>query len=214
MNVSRVGRGMRSLPGHATPYGNKDFVLLAVWSMSDANLRQRLVAARKKGPPIVSDREDSPNPYKAPTESSGQHSQEFEALQRPGDVERAGRALLIVASLCVFVMLSNVVFWGQRTMQPPREDDKIFMFNLRFPTFMVAYAGVITIYNVILMAGALSMMRRRSYAWSLTATCLAIVPVLGPCWVLGIPYGIWGLSELRKPGVRESFRSVQDTETG
>ena len=38
--------------------------------------------------------------------------------------------------------------------------------------------------------------------------CLAMVPIIGPCYFLGIPIGIWAFLLLRKPGVRESFRKA------
>jgi serine/threonine protein kinase len=55
-----------------------------------------------------------------------------------------------------------------------------------------------------LVAGALQMMRLRSYAFVVAATILAMIP-WSPAWILGFPFGIWGLVVLRRPAVREAF---------
>lgn len=60
-------------------------------------------------------------------------------------------------------------------------------------------------YSLMLLTGAFSMIRKGSYAWAVATSCLAMVPVLGPCYVMGIPVGIWGLMVLRRPEVRASF---------
>lgn len=62
-------------------------------------------------------------------------------------------------------------------------------------------------YSLILVLGSIDMLRRGSYRWALTTSFLAIVPLLGPCYVVGIPVGIWALIVLRRPTVRCSFKS-------
>jgi hypothetical protein len=34
---------------------------------------------------------------------------------------------------------------------------------------------------------------------------MALIPCLGPCYILGIPAGIWALVVLARPEVREAF---------
>jgi hypothetical protein len=55
-----------------------------------------------------------------------------------------------------------------------------------------------------LVAGAVQMMRLRSYPLAVAAAMLAILP-WSPAWILGLPFGIWGLAVLRRPGVRAAF---------
>ena len=68
------------------------------------------------------------------------------------------------------------------------------------------YYGVTMLYCLLLAVGAFSMMRRDSYIWAMTVCILAVVPLLGPCYILAIPLGIWGIVVLSRPDVRESFR--------
>jgi hypothetical protein len=67
------------------------------------------------------------------------------------------------------------------------------------------YYGISMLYCLLLITGAFSMLRRTSYLWAVTVCVLALVPFVGPCYVFGIPFGIWGLLLLRRPEVRDSF---------
>ena len=57
-----------------------------------------------------------------------------------------------------------------------------------------------------LFIGALEMIRMRSYPFALAAGILAVIP-WSPAWILGLPFGIWALTILAKPDVREIFRT-------
>jgi hypothetical protein len=61
------------------------------------------------------------------------------------------------------------------------------------------------VYQFVLISGAISMLRKSSYAWSCATCWLACVPVLGPCYVLAIPVGIWGLLVLRRSTTKALF---------
>jgi len=61
--------------------------------------------------------------------------------------------------------------------------------------------------NAVIMAGALQMKQLRNRGFAQCACVLALIPCLGPCFVLGIPFGIWGLVTLNDPQVRGAFRS-------
>jgi hypothetical protein len=56
----------------------------------------------------------------------------------------------------------------------------------------------------VLMAGALQMLRGRSYLLCVAAALLAIVP-WSPAWVFGLPSGIWALVVLGRPEVITAF---------
>jgi spore maturation protein SpmB len=70
------------------------------------------------------------------------------------------------------------------------------------------YYGVSMFYCLLLVSGAFSIMRLGSYLWAVAVCILAAVPLLGPCYVLGIPFGIWGVIVLRRPDVRAAFTRV------
>ena len=59
--------------------------------------------------------------------------------------------------------------------------------------------------NVAIALGAISMIRLNSYRSSYTAAILSVIPVCSPCFVLGIPFGIWAIVVLNRPDVKRRF---------
>jgi hypothetical protein len=59
--------------------------------------------------------------------------------------------------------------------------------------------------NLAIALGAISMIRLQSYRSAFTAAILAVIPVCSPCFLLGIPFGIWALVLLSRPDVRQRF---------
>jgi len=62
--------------------------------------------------------------------------------------------------------------------------------------------GVVT--GVIMIIGAVKMMRLRSYSWAMTASVAALLPCT-PAWLLGLIMGIWSLVVLSRPEVKAAF---------
>jgi hypothetical protein len=54
--------------------------------------------------------------------------------------------------------------------------------------------------------GSVQMRNLKNYGTARAAAIVAMVPLLGPCCILGIPFGIWAFVVLGKPGVRNSFQ--------
>jgi hypothetical protein len=59
--------------------------------------------------------------------------------------------------------------------------------------------------NLAIALGAISMIRLTSYRSAYTAAIASLVPVCSPCFVLGIPFGIWAIVVLNRPEVRQRF---------
>ncbi len=59
--------------------------------------------------------------------------------------------------------------------------------------------------GVIVIAGAVSMMSLRRYPLAVTAAVLSMIPMISPCCLLGLPFGIWSLIVLLQPDVRSAF---------
>jgi hypothetical protein len=55
-----------------------------------------------------------------------------------------------------------------------------------------------------LFAGAIQMMRRRSYLLCVAVALLALLP-WSPAWLVGLPVGIWALMVLNRPEVMAAF---------
>lgn len=68
--------------------------------------------------------------------------------------------------------------------------------------------GVVLIgVNSFILSGAIRMKRMENFHQARTISILACIPLIGPCFLLGIPFGLWSLDVLHRPGVREKFVS-------
>ena len=64
----------------------------------------------------------------------------------------------------------------------------------------------IPVTSLIVVVGSIFMLLKRLYFLAVTGAVVAIIPCLGPCVVLGIPFGVWALIVLLRPQVKDSFR--------
>jgi hypothetical protein len=66
-------------------------------------------------------------------------------------------------------------------------------------------ALVMVLCNVVVLAGAIRMKQLKSFRFSYTAAAFAVIPLLSPGAVLGIPFGIWALVVIHNKEVRRYF---------
>jgi hypothetical protein len=59
-------------------------------------------------------------------------------------------------------------------------------------------------WGVLVVVGAGRMRRRRGYGLALAGAIVAMLPA-NYCWLLGLPFGIWALTVLRRPEVAVAF---------
>jgi len=59
--------------------------------------------------------------------------------------------------------------------------------------------------------GSIAMVRLRGYGSAMVAAVLALIPVCSPCFVLGIPFGIWAIIILMRADVRARFQTPVGT---
>ncbi|WP_153556124.1 hypothetical protein [Roseimaritima sediminicola] len=69
-----------------------------------------------------------------------------------------------------------------------------------------AWGVLLILVDVVIIRGALGMKRLWDYDASKRAAILSVIPCIGPCCLLGIPFGIWALVVLNRPHVRTAFR--------
>jgi hypothetical protein len=75
---------------------------------------------------------------------------------------------------------------------------------------ILGFAGMFMVLPGLGLAGAVSMLQRKRYGLCLAAACGMMVPLLGPCFGLTLPVGIWAVILLRRHLIRESFvRSLE-----
>lgn len=70
---------------------------------------------------------------------------------------------------------------------------------------IVGFIGMFMVCPGLGLAGAISMIRRKSYRLSLIGAACLLVPLWGPCFGLTLPIGIWSLAILLRKPVRDSF---------
>jgi hypothetical protein len=118
-------------------------------------------------------------------------------------------ALTIVGWISVGVMILSVGFniylltSGQGRRVPAR-------FNLPGETVVAirACTGIVFLaVHAWVLSGAIRMRQLRGYKRAKAACIVAVIPCLSPCYLIGIPFGIWGLVALNDPAVRDGFES-------
>ena len=58
----------------------------------------------------------------------------------------------------------------------------------------------------VIILGCQKMKNLESYNFAMAANILAMIPCFSPCCIIGLPVGIWGLTVLNDPLVRNEFR--------
>jgi hypothetical protein len=59
--------------------------------------------------------------------------------------------------------------------------------------------------SIVIVLGAVKMRKLESYGLAMTSCILAMLPMVSPCCLLGLPFGIWGVVVLSKPEVKSAF---------
>ena len=70
---------------------------------------------------------------------------------------------------------------------------------------LLAFVGSLVI-GIVMIIGALKMMRLESHRWAMTASILALLPC-SPVSLLGLVAGIWSLIVLNRQGVVAAFEA-------
>jgi hypothetical protein len=85
---------------------------------------------------------------------------------------------------------------------PPRHDEWGIVFGCLASSFGPGLTGLI--WSTLVMVGSRKMQSMSSLGWSLTAAYLSLVPCY--CIIPALPIGIWALTALHRPEVRDAFR--------
>ena len=72
----------------------------------------------------------------------------------------------------------------------------------------IAYSALMGMFNIWIIRGGWEMLRLRSYKAARMSAILACIPCVGPCFVMGIPFGIWALFKLNDPSVKKAFTNL------
>lgn len=69
-------------------------------------------------------------------------------------------------------------------------------------------AWIMLVVSAFVIFGAVQMKGLKSYGLAIAASVVAVLPCVGPCCCLGIPFGIWSLVMLLKPEVKAGFEAA------
>ena len=140
------------------------------------------------------------NPYSTP---QSEEMVEQSAVTGRSRLVPPAIALLVVSIVWIFLTLFGIAYFVSAAARGDADPEIQRNFSL-----YAVYLAISMSYSLVLVTGAFSMLRRGSYAWSVAVNFLALVPFMGPCYVLAIPIGIWGLAILRNPAVKASFQKL------
>jgi hypothetical protein len=155
-----------------------------------------------------------PDEYE-PWEDNDEDDRRPRRRRRRRDSARAAEALtppaiflLVVGILGLLAAMGNMVF--ALALKPPPVDPNApaFLQQMQqggFGPLAAAIQGIWVIVNLVILAGAVQMMRRQTWGLGLAASILAMINLGSCCLLLGIPAGIWSLVVLLRPEVKDAF---------
>lgn len=151
---------------------------------------------------------DSGNPYAAPVSAatSGGRMSRAEALSK---TNICAIMLYVVCGLSIPYHLGSGVYSllepngiAGAPMQPPRnEAERIGR--------LVGGAGAIVgmlVMDVLVIIGAYHLQNLKKFPLAMTGAIIACIPCCSPCFVFGIPFGIWALVLLNDSRIRPHFQ--------
>lgn len=84
--------------------------------------------------------------------------------------------------------------------------------------YSFGFVGAMLVYSLVLFAlagttlyGGIQLLRVRRWGWCLAACICAMIPNCECCFVIGIPFGVWGIVMLVQQDVKEAFRRPVET---
>ena len=152
----------------------------------------------------------STNPYQSPTGDLSSHWGEAQAGPTAAANRVSGPATaLIVVSVISFVLVGLAIpfdFYllvsGAARRLERAGIDPVARIVIRLAWDLVIFAA-----SCYVWWGAVQMKRLLNYSHARNAAIVACIPCVGPCCLLGIPFGIWALNVLGRPEVYNSFES-------
>jgi hypothetical protein len=94
----------------------------------------------------------------------------------------------------------------QQRAERKKQEERRASMN-RFVTMSLVFIscmGVIFI-NSLVLSGAMKMRQLKGHKSAVTAAAIAIIPVLSPLCVLGIPFGVWAMIKLNDREIKRYF---------
>jgi hypothetical protein len=129
------------------------------------------------------------------------------AIYASNRVSAPAICLIVVAILGLVLNLLGMAY----TLFIPAEvfrihGDRIPQMMISGPVALIQGILEIVLCTIVLI-GAIKMKGLENYGFAIAASIIALIPCIGPCCGLGLPFGIWALVVLSDPVVKSSFKS-------
>lgn len=114
--------------------------------------------------------------------------------------------MLVVATICIVMSILALIFdvfmiiSGMAEILAERRGQSVAPLYIR-----MGWTTLLLIASGFVLFASIQMRQRRSYALAYAGAVVAAIPCVGPCCLLGIPFGIWALVVLHRPEVRSEF---------
>ena len=153
------------------------------------------------------------NPYNRPQHNHPQPPVQqpqnpFQQPQKPSEMVVAPAIALIVVAI-VGLLASAVSIFSALAIEPIIDptDPPFFqqMQQNQSGPLPAAIHSAFLLLNLVILIGAIQMVRFKMWGYSLTASILAMINIGTCCCILGLPVGIWSLIVLFQPQVKNAF---------
>ena len=146
------------------------------------------------------------NPYSSPQQRGVPKSSR---PQKPSAVVMAPAiALIVVATLGLGFSLFNIfaaLTWDAPPIDPNAPPFVQQMEANQVGPVAAAIQSCFAFLNIVIMLGAIQMLRFKMWGVSLTVSILAMLNFGTCCCILGLPVGIWSIVVLSQPHVKKAF---------
>lgn len=143
--------------------------------------------------------QDPINPYQTP-----RHLAEFHGNRPAGNpLMIPAITLIVLAGLTLALLLATMP--GQ-IIRMRKIDTTTAEGQGELAGSIAALVGWVTV-TLGIVWGSVAMLQLHGYRNAMAAAVLALIPICSPCFVLGIPFGIWAIVLLLRADVRARFQS-------
>lgn len=143
------------------------------------------------------------NPYQSPARTSHQ-SVALDAVKAPAV------ALIVVSSIAIALgllgLITDVVLILTGMVEKLDQLNQGGMSKYTQITIRTIWGIILIAASSFVFYGAVKMKSGHNYGAAKAASITAMLPCIGPCLLLGIPFGIWAFVVLNKPEVKQAFR--------
>lgn len=143
------------------------------------------------------------NPYSSPSHTPSPH-------EAKSAVAGPAIALMVISAVAVVLgvlgLMGDAFLLLSGAVEQLEEMNDSSVSKYTTITVRIIWGAALVLASAYVFYGALQMKQLTNYTAARTAAMISVVPCLGPCCFLGIPFGIWALVVLSKPEMRDAFR--------